>query len=120
MNKLVGEHFRPEFVNRIDEIVIFNNLEKSQIKSIAKLQIEQLQSRLSEIGLSIKVNDDIINQIVENGYDPVYGARPIKRTILRMLENPLSQKILSGEFESGDTVLVNSKNDKVNFSSQKN
>jgi ATP-dependent Clp protease ATP-binding subunit ClpB len=75
---------------------------------------------LSEIGLSIKVNDDIINQIVENGYDPVYGARPIKRTILKMLENPLSQKILSGEFESGDTVLVNSKNDKVNFSSQKN
>ena len=117
---LLNRHFRPEFINRIDEIVIFNNLEKSQIKSIAKLQIEQLQSRLSEIGLSIKVNDDIINQIVENGYDPVYGARPIKRTILRMLENPLSQKILSGEFESGDTVLVNSKNDKVNFSSQKN
>ena len=117
---LLNRHFRPEFINRIDEIVIFNNLEKSQIKSIAKLQIEQLQSRLSEIGLSIKVNDDIINQIVENGYDPVYGARPIKRTILKMLENPLSQKILSGEFESGDTVLVNSKNDKVNFSSQKN
>lgn len=116
---LLNRHFRPEFINRIDEIVIFNNLEKSQIKSIAKLQIEQLQSRLSEIGLSIKVNDDIINQIVENGYDPVYGARPIKRTILKMLENPLSQKILSGEFESGDTVLVNSKNDKVNFSSQK-
>lgn len=117
---LLNRHFRPEFINRIDEIVIFNNLEKSQIKSIAKLQIEQLQSRLSEIGLSIKVNDDIINQIVENGYDPVYGARPIKRTILKMLENPLSQKILSGEFESGDTVLVNSKNDKINFSSQKN
>ncbi len=117
---LLNRHFRPEFINRIDEIIIFNNLEKSQIKSIAKLQIEQLQSRLSEIGLSIKVNDDIINQIVENGYDPVYGARPIKRTILKMLENPLSQKILSGEFESGDTVLVNSKNDKVNFSSQKN
>ena len=117
---LLNRHFRPEFINRIDEIVIFNNLEKSQIKSIAKLQIEQLQSRLSEIGLSIKVNDDIINQIVENGYDPVYGARPIKRTILKMLENPLSLKILSGEFESGDTVLVNSKNDKVNFSSQKN
>ena len=116
---LLNRHFRPEFINRIDEIVIFNNLEKSQVKSIAKLQIEQLQSRLSEIGLSIKVNDDIINQIVENGYDPVYGARPIKRTILKMLENPLSQKILSGEFESGDTVLVNSKNDKVNFSSQK-
>ena len=120
LTELLNRHFRPEFINRIDEIVIFNNLEKSQIKSIAKLQIEQLQSRLSEIGLSIKVNDDIINQIVENGYDPVYGARPIKRTILKMLENPLSQKILSGEFESGDTVLVNSKNDKVNFSSQKN
>ena len=116
---LLNRHFRPEFINRIDEIVIFNNLEKSQIKSIAKLQIEQLQSRLSEIGLSIKVNDDIINQIVENGYDPVYGARPIKRTILKMLENPLSQKILSGEFESGDTILTESKNDKVSFSTEK-
>jgi len=120
LTELLSQHFRPEFINRIDEIVIFNNLEKSQIKGIAKLQIEHLQSRLSEIGLSIKVNDDIINQIVENGYDPVYGARPIKRTILKMLENPLSQKILSGEFESGDTVLVDSKNDKVNFSSKKN
>ena len=120
LTELLSQYFRPEFINRIDEIVIFNNLEKSQIKGIAKLQIEHLQSRLSEIGLSIKVNDDIINQIVENGYDPVYGARPIKRTILKMLENPLSQKILSGEFESGDTVLVDSKNDKVNFSSKKN
>jgi len=120
LNELLSQHFRPEFINRVDEIVIFNNLKKSQIKGIAQLQIEQLQARLSEIGLSIKVNDDIINQIVENGYDPVYGARPIKRTILKMLENPLSQKILSGEFESGDTVLVDSKNDKVNFSSNKN
>ena len=120
LNELLSQHFRPEFINRVDEIVIFNNLKKSQIKGIAQLQIEQLQARLSEIGLSIKVNDDIINQIVENGYDPVYGARPIKRTILKMLENPLSQKILSGEFESGDTVLVESKNDKVNFSSNKN
>ena len=120
LNELLSQHFRPEFINRVDEIVIFNNLKKSQIKGIAQLQIEQLQARLSEIGLSIKVNDDIINQIVENGYDPVYGARPIKRTILKMLENPLSQKILSGEFESGDTVLVDSKNDKINFSSNKN
>jgi ATP-dependent Clp protease ATP-binding subunit ClpB len=69
--------------------------------------------------LSIKINDDIINQIVENGYDPSYGARPIKRTILKLLENPLSQKILSGEFESGDTILVESENDKVSFSSKK-
>ncbi len=121
-NELTGQlnkHFKPEFINRIDEIVIFNNLNKSQIKGIANLEIEQLRSKLSEIGLSIKINDDIINQIVENGYDPIYGARPIKRTILKLLENPLSQKILSGEFESGDTILVESKNDKVSFSSEK-
>jgi len=120
-NELTGQlnkHFKPEFINRIDEIVIFNNLNKSQIKGIANLEIEQLRSKLSEIGLSIKINDDIINQIVENGYDPIYGARPIKRTILKLLENPLSQKILSGEFESGDTILVESKNDKVSFSSE--
>ena len=119
LNGLLSKHFKPEFINRIDEIVIFNNLNKSQIKGIANLEIEQLRSKLSEIGLSIKINDDIINQIVENGYDPIYGARPIKRTILKLLENPLSQKILSGEFESGDTILVESKNDKVSFSSEK-
>ena len=120
LNGLLSKHFKPEFINRIDEIVIFSNLNKLEIKGIANLEIEQLQSRLFEIGLSIKINDDIINQIVENGYDPSYGARPIKRTILKLLENPLSQKILSGEFESGDTILVESKNDKVSFSSEKN
>ena len=120
LDGLLSMHFKPEFINRIDEIVIFSNLNKLEIKGIANLEIEQLRSRLSEIGLSIKINDDIINQIVENGYDPSYGARPIKRTILKLLENPLSQKILSGEFESGDTILVESKNDKVSFSSEKN
>ena len=120
LNGLLSKHFKPEFINRIDEIVIFSNLNKLEIKGIANLEIEQLRSRLFEIGLSIKINDDIINQIVENGYDPSYGARPIKRTILKLLENPLSQKILSGEFESGDTILVESKNDKVSFSSEKN
>ncbi len=119
LNGLLSMHFKPEFINRIDEIVIFSNLNKLEIKGIANLEIEQLRSRLSEIGLSIKINDDIINQIVENGYDPSYGARPIKRTILKLLENPLSQKILSGEFESGDTILVESENDKVIFSSKK-
>ncbi len=119
LNGLLSMHFKPEFINRIDEIVIFSNLNKLEIKGIANLEIEQLRSRLSEIGLSIKINDDIINQIVENGYDPSYGARPIKRTILKLLENPLSQKILSGEFESGDTILVESENDKVSFSSKK-
>ena len=120
LDGLLSMHFKPEFINRIDEIVIFSNLNKLEIKGIANLEIEQLRSRLSEIGLSIKINDDIINQIVENGYDPSYGARPIKRTILKLLENPLSQKILSGEFESGDTILVESEKDKVSFSSEKN
>ena len=120
LNGLLSKHFKPEFINRIDEIVIFSNLNKLEIKGIANLEIEQLRSRLFEIGLSIKINDDIINQIVENGYDPSYGARPIKRTILKLLENPLSQKILSGEFESGDTILVESEKDKVSFSSEKN
>ncbi|HCB54653.1 MAG TPA: ATP-dependent chaperone ClpB, partial [Gammaproteobacteria bacterium] len=94
--KLVSEHFRPEFVNRIDEIVTFNSLGKDQIKGIAKIQIEILQSRLSDLDLKLTLSDQAMTLIVDRGYDPVFGARPLKRTIQQLLENPLSQKILSG------------------------
>ena len=114
--KLVSEHFRPEFVNRIDEIVTFNSLGKDQIKGIAKIQIEILQSRLSDLDLKLTLSDQAMTLIVDRGYDPVFGARPLKRTIQQLLENPLSQKILSGEFLPGATIHANTENNEIVFS----
>ncbi|MDC9715141.1 MAG: ATP-dependent chaperone ClpB [Gammaproteobacteria bacterium] len=115
LTQIVGEHFRPEFVNRIDEIVVFNNLEKAQIKGIAALQVEILRSRLATMELKLELDDDAITLIVDRGYDPVFGARPLKRTIQRLLENPLSQKILAGEFVSGATIYGSVANDEIVF-----
>jgi ATP-dependent Clp protease ATP-binding subunit ClpB len=114
--KLVSEHFRPEFVNRIDEIVTFNSLGKDQIKGIAKIQIKILQSRLSDLDLKLTLSDQAMTLIVDRGYDPVFGARPLKRTIQQLLENPLSQKILSGEFLPGATIHANTENNEIVFS----
>ena len=116
LTKLVGEHFRPEFVNRIDEIVTFNSLGKDQIKGITKIQIEILQSRLSDLDLKLTLSDQAMTLIVDRGYDPVFGARPLKRTIQQLLENPLSQKILSGEFLPGSTIHANTENNEIVFS----
>ncbi len=114
--KVVGEHFRPEFVNRIDEIVTFNNLEKEQIKGIADIQIQILQSRLEDLDLKLELSDQAMTMIVDKGYDPVFGARPLKRTIQQLLENPLSQKILSGEFLPGATIHGDVANNELVFS----
>ena len=114
--KIVGEHFRPEFVNRIDEIVTFNNLEKEQIKGIADIQIQILQSRLEDLDLKLELNDQAMTMIVDKGYDPIFGARPLKRTIQQLLENPLSQKILSGEFLPGSIIKVDVGNNELIFS----
>ncbi|VVM24459.1 ClpB protein [uncultured Gammaproteobacteria bacterium] len=116
LTQIVAEHFRPEFVNRIDEIVVFNNLEKSQIKSIAALQVEILQSRLAKIDLQLELDDNAMTLIVDRGYDPVFGARPLKRTIQQLLENPLSQKILSGEFLPGSVIHGRASNNEIVFS----
>ncbi len=116
LTQIVGEHFRPEFVNRIDEIVVFNNLEKEQISGIAKLQIEILQSRLGDLELKLEMSDKAMNMIVDRGYDPVFGARPLKRTVQQLLENPLSQKILAGEFLPGATIHVDANDNDLVFS----
>ena len=114
--KIVGEHFRPEFVNRIDEIVTFNSLGKDQIIGIAKIQIEILSSRLAELDLNLELSDEAMSMIVDRGYDPVFGARPLKRTIQQLLENPLSQKILAGEFLPGSTIKATIANNEIVFS----
>ncbi|MEJ6558132.1 MAG: ATP-dependent chaperone ClpB [Candidatus Thioglobus sp.] len=116
LTKLVGEHFRPEFVNRIDEIVTFDSLGKDQIKGIATLQIEILSSRLAALNLKVELSEKAVEMIVDQGYDPVFGARPLKRTIQKLLENPLSQKILAGEFLPGSTIKGDIGNNEIVFS----
>lgn len=115
LTEIVSTHFRPEFVNRIDEIVVFNHLEKSQIKDIAKLQIALLSARLSTLDIKLTLSDKAIEMIVNQGYDPVFGARPLKRTIQKRLENPLSQKILAGDFASATTINVDVVNEEMVF-----
>jgi len=115
LNKIVLEQFRPEFVNRIDEIVVFNNLEKSQIKGIADIQIKTLTNRLKSVNLDLSVSDEVFDMIVDRGYDPIFGARPLKRSIQQLLENPLSQKILHGDFEPGSVINATSVNGEIVF-----
>jgi len=114
--KLVGEHFRPEFVNRIDEIVTFNSLGKDQIAGIANIQVGILSKRLADLDLKLELSSKAMNMIVDKGYDPVFGARPLKRTIQKLLENPLSQKILAGDFLPGSTIKADVKNNEIVFS----
>lgn len=104
---VVATHFRPEFINRIDETVVFHPLAKSHIRGVATIQLEILQKRLAEKELILELSEEAIVKLVAEGYDPVYGARPLKRVIQQYLENPLAQQLLSGEFVAGDTVVVN-------------
>ncbi|ANF81524.1 ATP-dependent chaperone ClpB [Acinetobacter sp. NCu2D-2] len=103
----VSEHFRPEFINRIDELVVFHSLEKAQIRGIADIQLDRLRARLAERDLRLQVEDSAFDQLVDVGFDPVYGARPLKRAIQQRIENGLAQKILAGDFAPGDTIVVN-------------
>ncbi|MCC2637612.1 MAG: ATP-dependent chaperone ClpB [Moraxellaceae bacterium] len=103
---VVGRHFRPEFINRIDEVVVFHPLAESQIRGIADIQLERLRGRLAERELGLEIAEPAMLRLVAAGYDPVYGARPLKRAIQTLLENPLAQKLLQGEFVAGDTILV--------------
>lgn len=117
----VNAHFRPEFINRIDEIVVFHPLGQSQMAGIASIQLDRLRARLKERELSLVLSDDAINELVSVGYDPVFGARPLKRAIVQEIENPLAQKLLAGEFIAGDTISVGVDNgvltfDKLRFS----
>lgn len=113
---VVGKHFRPEFINRIDEIVVFHPLDKEQIKLIAKIQIERLRKRLADRDFFLQVSEQALDYLAATGYDPVYGARPLKRAIQQYVENPLAQAILSGKFLPGDTIHIELKDNKIDFS----
>ncbi|MEK6805657.1 MAG: ATP-dependent chaperone ClpB [Pseudomonadota bacterium] len=103
---VVREHFRPEFLNRIDESVVFHPLGAAQIKSIAGIQIERLKARLAERAMKLELSEAALSHLAEAGYDPVYGARPLKRAIQTLIENPLAKAVLEGKFTAGDTILI--------------
>jgi len=103
---IVSQHFRPEFINRIDDTVVFHPLDKEQIATIAAIQIEYLQQRLQQQDIALIVEPAALAHLGEAGFDPVYGARPLKRVIQQQLENPLAQALLTGKFKSGDTIDV--------------
>jgi ATP-dependent Clp protease ATP-binding subunit ClpB len=102
----VRGHFRPEFINRIDEIVVFHALDEKHIGAIARIQLHQLEERLAKMDMTLDLDDEALQKIAEAGYDPVYGARPLKRAIQQQIENPLSKAILSGRFGPNDTIPV--------------
>jgi ATP-dependent Clp protease ATP-binding subunit ClpB len=104
--EVVGTHFRPEFINRVDEIVVFHPLDRKQIRAIASIQIEGLKKRLADRDMSLEISDQALDLLGNVGFDPVYGARPLKRAIQQRLENSLAQRILAGEFGPGDRVKV--------------
>ena len=107
----VADHFRPEFINRIDEVVVFHPLAEEQIRAITRIQVERLAERLRQQGMDLEVSDEALAYLGKAGFDPVYGARPLKRAIQHELENLLAQALLEGQFASGDTVRVDATND---------
>ena len=111
----VGTHFRPEFINRIDEVVIFEPLARDQIAGIAKIQLARLCKRLVERELELHLSDEALDKLIAVGYDPIYGARPLKRAIQRWIENPLAQLILAGKFAPGCQVVAKVENDEIVF-----
>ncbi|MCY4043722.1 MAG: AAA family ATPase, partial [Cellvibrionales bacterium] len=115
--EVVTQHFRPELLNRLDDVVYFKPLQKEQIAAIANIQLAQLQNRLDERGLVLEVSDSAMSLLIEAGYDPVYGARPLKRAVQRRLEDPLATAILSGTFTSGDCIIAEVVDDTIVFRS---
>jgi ATP-dependent Clp protease ATP-binding subunit ClpB len=111
----VSSHFRPEFINRIDEVVIFEPLARDQIAGIAKIQLSRLRQRLAERELSLELTDEAMDKLIAVGYDPVYGARPLKRAVQRWIENPLAQLILAGKFAAGSSVTGKVEGDEIVF-----
>jgi ATP-dependent Clp protease ATP-binding subunit ClpB len=112
----VKTHFRPEFINRIDEIVVFHSLDEKNIASIARIQLRSLEGRLLKLDIRTDVSDAALKLVAQAGFDPVYGARPLKRAIQQQIENPLAKEILAGNFAAGDTVHVREKDGAIVFS----
>jgi ATP-dependent Clp protease ATP-binding subunit ClpB len=104
--KMVRQHFRPEFLNRVDEIILFHRLKRSEMGAIVDIQVARLQRLLDDRKIVLKVEPDAREWLAEKGYDPAYGARPLKRVIQKHVQDPLAELILSGEIHDGETVPV--------------
>jgi len=111
----VKSYFRPEFINRIDELVVFHALDEKNIKSIARIQLGYLEKRMAQLEMKLDVDDSALSEVAAAGFDPVFGARPLKRAIQSQLENPLAKAILEGRFAAGDTIKVLSKSGVMRF-----
>jgi ATP-dependent Clp protease ATP-binding subunit ClpB len=111
----VKTHFRPEFINRIDEIVVFHPLDERNIAQIAKIQLAYLEKRVAQMDMKLEVTDAALKQIASVGFDPVFGARPLKRAIQAQIENPLARAILEGQFGPKDTIRVDARDGHVVF-----
>ena len=113
--EIVGQHFRPEFINRVDDVVVFHPLQRDQIHAIADIQLGHLRQRLAERDMEIEISSAALDLLAEAGFDPVYGARPLKRVIQQQIENSLAHDILSGRFKTGDTIKVAVENNELTF-----
>jgi ATP-dependent Clp protease ATP-binding subunit ClpB len=109
------DHFPPEFLNRVDEIVVFGRLDREQLAEIVELQVARLRRRLEERGVELELTDAAAELLAREGYDPAYGARPLKRLVQRRIENPLAQRILAGEVRDGDRVLADADGEELTF-----
>jgi ATP-dependent Clp protease ATP-binding subunit ClpB len=123
MDKAVLEelktHFKPEFLNRLDDIIVFHRLDPRLIEQIVERQVDRLRRRLAEKNLNLELDASAVRALAQEGYDPVYGARPLKRAIQHLLADPLAKRLLSGEFLPGNTILVTAKENLLRFSIKK-
>ena len=111
-------HFRPEFLNRVDEIVVFHSLTEEHLKQILEIQLERLRTRLAERHITIELTPEAATHLAREGFDPVYGARPLKRAIQKELETPLGRRLLSAEIRDGDMVIVDWRDGQFTFSTR--
>jgi ATP-dependent Clp protease ATP-binding subunit ClpC len=118
VNDALRQTFRPEFLNRIDEVVLFHPLTMEELTSIVDLQVQELSERLQEQRIVLRLSQAAKDLLVREGYSPAYGARPLRRTVQRMIETPLSRSLLKGEFHPGDTVDVDVENGELTFHRQ--
>jgi ATP-dependent Clp protease ATP-binding subunit ClpB len=117
--QVVTQHFRPEFINRVDDIVVFHSLGREQIRTIVDIQLGRLRQRLAERDITLRLDEQARDKIGEAGFDAVYGARPLKRAIQSQIENPLAQRILRGDFIAGDRVVATLKRDGLVFEKER-
>ena len=113
--EMVASHFRPEFINRVDELVVFHPLDKAELRRITEIQLSHLRERLESMGIGLSVTEVAVDTLAEAGFDPVYGARPLKRTIQQAIENPLANELLAARFAPGDSITVDRRGDSYSF-----